>query len=325
MMATLPVGYSTRAPQHDDIPAILALMAACDIAALGTADAYTTEDILDDWSHLNLARDAWVLITPDGALAAYGTVIDYGHGQLHADGYVHPSHRGRGLGTALVRLTERRARDFIAAAPESARVVLGNGLLMEDEAARAILEREGYTLARAYWRMGIALDAPPPEVVWPVGISVRTFVRGQDDHPVFDAVQEAFSDHWGHVPRPFADWVRRFERSDFDPSLSLLAMEGSEIAGVALCAQRPDMGWINTLGVRRPWRQRGLGLALLREAFGRLYARGERRVGLGVDAQSLTGATRLYERAGMRVTMRIASYQKELRPGRDLSVQALVE
>lgn len=72
------------------------------------------------------------------------------------------------------------------------------------------------------------------------------------------------------------------------------------------------MGWIFGLGVRRPWRRRGLGLALLRHCLGALYDRGKRRVGLGVDAQSPTGATRLYEKAGMSVYRRNGIYEKDL-------------
>jgi ribosomal protein S18 acetylase RimI-like enzyme len=65
--------------------------------------------------------------------------------------------------------------------------------------------------------------------------------------------------------------------------------------------------------VRRPWRQRGLGLALLLHSFNNFYQRGDRAVGLGVDAQSLTGATRLYEKAGMRVTRQHDLYEKIIR------------
>jgi GNAT superfamily N-acetyltransferase len=77
--------------------------------------------------------------------------------------------------------------------------------------------------------------------------------------------------------------------------------------------------------VRRPWRKHGLGLALLHHAFGEFYRRGTREIGLGVDAQSLTGATRLYERAGMHALLHYDSYEKELRPGVELSVQSLAE
>ena len=85
----------------------------------------------------------------------------------------------------------------------------------------------------------------------------------------------------------------------------------------------PDMGWVDVLGVRRPWRRRGLALALLHHTFGEFYQRGKRKVGLGVDAQSLTGATRLYEKAGMHVQRQYATYEKELRPGEELSTQSV--
>ncbi len=63
---------------------------------------------------------------------------------------------------------------------------------------------------------------------------------------------------------------------------------------------------------RKPWRKRGLGLALLHHAFGEFYRRGQPKVALGVDAQNPTGATRLYERAGMHVAYEAVAFQKEL-------------
>jgi mycothiol synthase len=87
----------------------------------------------------------------------------------------------------------------------------------------------------------------------------------------------------------------------------------------------PDLGYVNTLGVVRPWRRRGIGLALLHHAFGELGGRGKKRVGLGVDGSSLTGAVRLYEQAGMHVERRRILYEKELRPGVDLTTQSLEE
>src|SRR5262249_7430917 len=148
-----------------------------------------------------------------------------------------------------------------------------------DAAAREILEREGYSFVRVFWIMGIELDTPPPPPHWPEDVIVRTFEPGRDEHATYEALEEAFFDHWGHVPRPYEQWIERFARSDFDPSLWYLAMDGEQIAAAICCSQRPDLGWVNTLGVRRPWRQRGLAMALLLHAFGALYQRGERKIG----------------------------------------------
>src|SRR5260370_33224205 len=121
----------------------------------------------------------------------------------------------------------------------------------------------GYTHDRTYWRMERQMDEPPPEPAWPAGIGVRTFVRGQDERPTFVASEEAFEDHYGHVRGNFEHWVeRRLGRDDFDPGLWFLAVEGETIAGVALCSGfEAAEGMVETLGVRRPWRGRGLGTA----------------------------------------------------------------
>jgi GNAT superfamily N-acetyltransferase len=119
------------------------------------------------------------------------------------------------------------------------------------------------------------------------------------------------------------------EYEGFDPTLWFLAMDGpsGEIAGICLCRAQayndPNVGWVNILAVRRPWRKRGIGLALLRHAFGELYRRGKNMAGLGVDAENLTGALRLYENAGMHVHRAFDLFEKEVRPGREISVQSL--
>jgi len=102
----------------------------------------------------------------------------------------------------------------------------------------------------------------------------------------------------------------------FGPELFLLAFDGEELAGFALDypvhGTDTGLGWVATLGVRAPWRRRGLGEALLHASFAALHARGLRRVGLGVDAQNVTGALRLYERVGMRQVRRSDNWQKHL-------------
>jgi mycothiol synthase len=109
-----------------------------------------------------------------------------------------------------------------------------------------------------------------------------------------DPIEDTF-DEWRH-------WTTK--RDNFEPTLWFLALDGEDIAGFSLCRQDdtdPSAGYVAMLGVRRPWRRRGLGEALLLHAFAAFRARGYTRATLGVDASSPTGATRLYERAGMRV------------------------
>jgi ribosomal protein S18 acetylase RimI-like enzyme len=155
---------------------------------------------------------------------------------------------------------------------------------------------------------------------------------GRDERAIAIAMRESFRDHWGFVERPLeqdvAMWMHRFQNDPFlNPKLFFIAWDGDQPAGISLCYDGyyddHELGWVSTLGVLRPWRRRGLGLALLQHSFCELYARGRRRAGLGVDASSLTGATRLYEKAGMRQDpqRRFANFEKELRSGVELGTQ----
>jgi mycothiol synthase len=126
------------------------------------------------------------------------------------------------------------------------------------------------------------------------------------------------------LPGNFEAWKhRKFERPDFDASLWFLAYEGEQIAGGALCSSHDEQGWVDALGILRPWRRKGLGMALLQHAFSEFYRRGLSKAGLGVDSQNLTGATRLYKRAGMYVKRENINFEKELRAGVELSTQVL--
>jgi mycothiol synthase len=64
---------------------------------------------------------------------------------------------------------------------------------------------------------------------------------------------------------------------------------------------------------------------LLQHSFGEFYKRGKRAAGLGVDAQNLTGALKLYEKAGMSVYRAYDTYEKTIREGREISVESLEE
>ncbi len=181
----------------------------------------------------------------------------------------------------------------------------------------AALQERDFRRVRASFRMGIELDAELGTAVFPEGVRIRTFARG-DERAVYAAHMETFEDSWEHVQMSFEEWAHwTLEREDFDSTLWFLALARGEVAGIALC--RPDEGdpgvaWVSILGVRRPWRRRGLGRALLLHAFLELRRRGFRRAVLGVDAESLTGAHRLYEGVGMHVLHRFEIYEKELRP-----------
>jgi mycothiol synthase len=313
-----------RAPRQKDLAAICEMLNACDVADCGMPDS-PLDQLRGDWQdrRFHLQTDAWLAVAPDGRIAGYAAVNQRLYAYMRADVRIHPAFRGQGIGSHLLSLAEQRAHQFVPLAPAGARVTVQTWHHTGNQQARQLLEAAGFAGIRLTRVMHIELQEEPSQPVWPEGLILRPFVAERDAHAVFEAVEEAFGDHWGHLPQTFEDWSEDqiANRDSYDPSLWFLAWAGEHLAGVSLCGFYKESGIVNTLGVRRPWRKCGLGMALLRHSFAEFYRRGTSQVGLGVDAQNLTGATRLYERAGMSVLMGYDLYEKELRPGVELRVQ----
>jgi ribosomal protein S18 acetylase RimI-like enzyme len=300
MSSSLPEGFTLRQARDEDAPAVAELMNAVE-APLGGDAGTTADDVRMYWHESRV----WVVEHAGRIVASLETFVR--NDQTNADVFVHPAVHGRGLGTALVRLSEADAR-------ERGTSVVRNGVLSADDRARELLAREGYGSVRHFYRMKIELDSPPATPQWPRGLRPEPFDFDRDGRAVHAAMDEAFAEEWDATHVAYDEWRERLTgRAAYDPSLWIVVRGGDDVAAATTCeTSRFGMGWIASVGVRPPWRRFGLGLAMLYEAFRRFYERGERVVGLGVDAENPTGATRLYERAGMSVAWQATVYEKEL-------------
>jgi mycothiol synthase len=318
----LDSSISLRSAQWADINAVTQLIYDVCEADGDTTVAVTAEEMKVEWQTpgFNLETDAIVAVTADGRIVGFEEFMDeHEHSKLRTDGYVHPRFKGLGIATAMMQAIEERARKDISLAAPGVRVYLHSTLDSHDKDGRSVHENCGFSPIRYHWRMQADLKSPPPVAVWPAGIELRPFIKGEHDRVVWEAMNEAFRDHWGHHDIPFDQWeLGKFGSENFDPSLWMVAWEGDQIAGISLNRYRMDIGWISNLGVRRPWRKMGLGYSLLIHSFGEFYKRGTKTIGLGVDAENPTGATRLYIKAGMYAASEFVTYEKELRPGREL-------
>jgi mycothiol synthase len=308
--------HTFRPATSADAEAVVNLIIASDEAEIGAAE-YSLEDLHDDWKRAGFdpATDTQLALTAAGQVVGYTNVWERQPGEEYqADGYTHPAYEGRGLGTHLVRWAEARARTMLAQREASPSAHLIHYVHHSKANTRALFEQLGWHPARYAWRMVIDMEAaPPPAPQWPAGIRIRTYQPGEE-RQLYAVVNEAFSDLEDFTPMEFETWAQMtFGAHDFDPTLYFVASTETEIAGVALGFQWPEMGWVRHLAVRRPYRKHGLGLALLHHAFGEFYQRGERKVGLGVDSQNATGATRLYVRAGMKQVLQFDQYRKALK------------
>ena len=331
----LPQGYTLHGATLDDLPEAVAMFNAASRQLTGR-DEFEVEAYRNEWTTptLNLPEYMKVVRAADGQLVGCVEVWDLydPHTRVTTVIRVHPDHQRRGIEAALLRFAEDKARrSALPRAPQDARVSAICWVNSIDAAMNEAYAQAGFSIVRHSYHMRIDLTEAPPAPVWPDGITLRPFVVERDLQAVTETDRDAFRDHWGFVERSLDDEVRMMEhwlQSPYtDPALWLVAMDGERIAGISLNQSQadndPDMGWIGSLGVLREYRHKGLATALLHQSFGEFYRRGKRAVGLGVDAYNLTGALRLYERAGMRVTRKYNTQEKELRAGKDLSTQAI--
>jgi GNAT superfamily N-acetyltransferase len=304
----------------NDAAVIRGLVSDCQRAEFGVPDPAMLEGVELTWGAPGFdgERDAWAISAPGGRLAAYAHLGPTRmHEYVHA--FVHPDFSGRGLGSWLIQQSEARARQRLAEHSFSDGTAGDGGRLEQwvaapNMAGHELMRQHGYDEVRHIWGMVIALAAPPEPLETPPGITIRAAVTEDDLRRAHAANDEAFRDSWHYEPRTYEQFRSQLvDIPAFDPSLWLLALDGDEVVGTALGEVLGERGWINEVTVRCPWRGRGVAIALLHRAFGEFYRRGIREVGLGVDAQNPTGATRLYQRAGMRVERQYDVFEKVIK------------
>ncbi|MER6573362.1 GNAT family N-acetyltransferase [Streptomyces sp. NPDC001093] len=299
----LPAGYRWRPATTADVEAVHGLVTACERVLHGRtvtgADRITAELTLPG---LRPEDDTLLVHDGTGAPAGYGWVKG-----RRARVHVHPGHRGRGLGGALLAWTETRARR--AGSDRLAQTVPD-----VDGAATALLRAGGYSRLVTEWLLEIALPGEPEVPDPPAGVTVRPFRHG-DERAAYQLTEDAF-DEWQPRRKSYAEWARHtVERATFLPAASPLAFAGGELVGAVLSLEVPghDEGYVERVAVRRDHRDRGIARALLCEAFRTFHRRG--RPACTLWTHSGTGALSLYERLGMTVRHSTTVYGKPLVSG----------
>jgi mycothiol synthase len=328
----IEAGYQVRPASIQDLLQAVPMFNTAETELSGAGD-WTVERYEREWlqSGIDLDASTRLVLAPDGGVVGCVELWDLSNPPARPWiwGRVHPNWQGQGIGSAMLDWAIQTSRRALERLPDDARLAPIVAAPSHHKPSIQLFEGAGMSVCRYTWRMVTGLETPVPEPQWPQGIRVRTLRYPEDLEAVFLAQDEAFSENWGYIQGSFEEDFPRwksftFEAQKLKPELWFLAMDGETIAGSINSLEHyelnTDMGWIPTLFVRKAYRRQGLGQALLQHAFRALQERGVQRVGLSVDAKNKTGATRLYQRVGMRVEHEMLLYEIELRPGRELAV-----
>jgi mycothiol synthase len=303
------VTVELRPPVREDAAAIAEALNEFNRPAGFDLDSAEEVAVWLEFPSFDLAKDVRVAVD-GGRIVGYAEAVQLAGDAKLVFGDVRAGPEHGDASAALLGFVEARAREL---ASPGGRLRIWTA--ERAEAARQLLEKRGFEVQRYSLRMVADLEDEPAEPHWPEGISVRTRDGDGDDRAAYELQCETFADQGrDYISESFEDWLHWVRREPFDPELWFLAFSGDELVGISLCrsewAGDDELGWVSVIGVRRSWRRKGLGSALLLHSFRELRARGCKRVGLGVRADNATGAVRVYERVGMRETGRQVWYEK---------------
>jgi|KBSSwiStaDraftv2_1062776.scaffolds.fasta_scaffold16631_6 mycothiol synthase len=328
MLPEIP-GLSLRPHEGGTAPASLMVPIANAVYAANGMDEITTVADLENWlghalGGFDPAGDV-VLAEVGGVLVGYAWVdwVDTTDAlrEFRLGGYVHPDWQGRGIGRRLLDWQEEHARAHPAAAASTRPLMFGTWSSERNLRKARLVAAAGYTPARYFFEM-LRPDLDEVEVpALPEGLEIRPMAKDRGSKKqLWDADVEAFEDHWGGFDSSDAAFESWLVRPNWDADLWVVAWDGDEIAGAVMNTIYADdneafgrrRGWLDSVFVRRAWRRRGLGAALVARSLVRLREAGMTEAMLGVDSDNPSGALALYERAGFEVHQRSAAYRKPM-------------
>ena len=287
---TLPAGLVERPLVLADARAVFEVMAAQEAHDLGHVEIEEA-DIVADWQRPSYDVSAGTVGVLDGdRLVAYAEMM----GGARGDAAVHPEHRGRGIGTALARWMQERAR--AAGQPE-----IGMPVPRGSDGDR-LLEALGYHVRWESWELALPEGATIPDRPLPAGHAVRE-ANPEDHEACWQVTEDAFLEWSDRDRTPYDDFLATVVgRPGFAPwNLRVATDPAGEVVGVThVVLTGGGEGYVHKIATRREHRGRGIAQAMLVDAFAAAREHGATRSGLSTDSR--TGALGLYEKVGMRVT-----------------------
>lgn len=297
-------------------------------AADGIERASNADEVANTYAHLSNCDPYQDVIIAEGA----GEMVGYSRAYWWQEpngtrlyghiGFLHPAWRRKGVGTAMLQWMQARLQEIAATHPQDGERWFQAFASDGEAGTNALLLGDGYTSVRYAFDMVRPTLDDLPDAPLPAGLEVRP-VEPEHYRLIWDAADEAFQDHWGYSPptdQDYQGWLN--DAVIFTPHLWRVAwdVETNQVAGQVRsfinhaenAKYNRTRGYTEFISVRRPWRKRGVARALIVESFHALKAQGMTEAALGVDAENLSGALRVYESVGFRTVKRSTTYRKPL-------------
>jgi mycothiol synthase len=296
---------------------------------------YTPESVLAEWEQPRfLLKDDARIITDDSNTnwVAYVAVLNteppYSENVIVFR--INPDYLDCGIGSVLTKWAEKKAHENISKAPAESKVLVRASNFLKMDSSLHFLQNLGFSLSRYYFRMKMDLPAERDQCTLMPGITIETFTERKNLKEIIDCTEDCFLDHWGWWRMPddelWEDWNHSIKSNPYhDSNLWFLAMDGDKLIGLCLAdsgiINKPDTAYIDMICIQKEYRKKGIASYLLQLTNSELQKRNKKAVTLHVDGSSLTGATRVYEKAGFQVDQTRMMFEKIIREGEEYRSQ----
>lgn len=308
----------------EDYPDLLKVKTASDKHD-GDEEVMTLEDLKHFYENLTNCDPLkdFLIVEFQGQIIGYSRVrwdkiqdgyINYGHFVV-----LIPEWHGKGIKEAVLQWNEARLREIADSHNPGVPKYLVSWLAPNAKDWKNILSSNDYEPIRFSFLMVRPDLENIPDLPLPEGIEVRP---AKPDHyrQIWEASKEIFSDEWGE-PEWQEEWYDRWlNQPIFQTELWQIAWCGDEVAGMVQSyinaaenkAFNRKWGYTENIGIRRPYRKKGLAKALIARSLQAIKAKEMEQAVLGVDAENSSGALHLYKSMGFEEYQRWVTYRKLL-------------
>ena len=310
----LPAGFTAHPCDLERDVAELVALTNANYHAVGYPLLYSEVDMREDLTGagINAAIDLIVVRAPTGAIAGWAGAIGFTNAEkprAYLDGGVHQLFQGIGLGRNLFAWSRDRAEELLA--PFDGATIQAQTVEL-DQRVQRLYVAAGMRPIRYYSEMLLRFADRPTSsklIDAPIPAGYQSLAIADVDLEALRVLKNhCFADHWGSSPESPIEWQEYLTAESMRPALGeVIADMSGELVAYQLTSAFPQdtdtvghVLWLWNLGVHREHRNRGLARLLLERHLIRAQADGYEGSMLGVDAESLTGANKLYESVGYR-------------------------